>query len=69
MLELLIVACLGGEECREFPHLYDPYQVSLMTCVASGQIEVARWVADHPEWTVRRWSCGYHDPRTAASEI
>lgn len=61
MIELLLLACLGGEDCRDFSFLYDPRQVSLMTCVVSGQARVAEWQASHPHWQVRRWSCGYLD--------
>ena len=30
-----------------------------MMCVAGGQVEIARWQASHPAWTVSRWRCGY----------
>lgn len=59
MLELVIAACLATGDCRDFPQLYDPRDVSLMMCVAGGQVEVARWASEHPDWTVRRWRCGY----------
>ena len=60
MIELLIAACLVSG-CREFPLLYDAREVSLMTCMVSGQTEVARWQASHPEWRVARWRCGFAD--------
>ena len=41
------------------PAFYDPREVSLMMCVAGGQIEIARWKETHPDWTVIRWRCGY----------
>jgi hypothetical protein len=60
MLELVIAACIfGSAECRDFSQLYDPRDVSLMMCVAGGQVEVARWKESHPDWTVQRWRCGY----------
>lgn len=60
MLELVIAACFAGAvECRDFSQLYDPREVSLMMCVAGGQVEVARWASEHPGWQVRRWRCGY----------
>lgn len=66
MIELVIAACLGlsGTECRNFSLLYDPYDVSLMTCTIHGQQAVAEWHDTHPDWTVARWSCGYR-PDTA----
>lgn len=72
-IELTILACLaGGAEdgaCRDFSLLYDPYEVSLMTCMLASQPEVARWSEANPGWQVRRWSCGISDPRTAESDI
>ena len=65
MIALVIAACLGAGECREFTQLYDPYDVSLMTCMIAGQPEVARWQVAHPDWSVTRWSCGFGDTRSA----
>nr|MBA3325117.1 hypothetical protein [Paracoccaceae bacterium] len=44
---------------------YDPYEVSLMTCMIAGQPEVARWQAAHSGWRVTRWSCGVQDTRSS----
>jgi len=51
------IACLQGQ-CREFSRLYDPVEVSLMTCMIAGQAEVARWHQAHADWHIKRWSCG-----------
>lgn len=60
MLELVIAACLyDAEPCRDFSILYDPREVTMTMCATRGQIEVARWKADHVDWTIRRWSCSY----------
>ena len=58
MIELLIVACLGSGECRDFPLLYDSREVSLMTCQMAGQTEMARWQSGHLDWRIMRWRCG-----------
>jgi hypothetical protein len=58
MIELLIAACLLSGECRDFSLLYDSREVSMMTCVISGQTEVARWKSGHPDWRIVRWRCG-----------
>lgn len=63
MIELVIAACLTTGECRDFRLLYDPWDVSLMTCMIAGQPEVARWNEANPDWQVRRWSCGLQDTR------
>lgn len=61
MIELVIAACLASGNCRDFPLLYDPREVSMMTCLISGQSEVARWHADHPDWQIVGWRCGVAD--------
>jgi hypothetical protein len=66
MLQLVIAACLHGSgPCQDFSLLYDPREVSLMMCVAGGQVELARWKESHPEWTIVRWRCGYVPQGTA----
>jgi hypothetical protein len=43
MIELVIAACLATGECKESRLTYDARDVSLMTCMVSGQAEIARW--------------------------
>jgi hypothetical protein len=61
-IELRIDACRAEETCRRFSLLFDPYHVSLMTCMIAGQREIAAWQAGHPSWRVTRWSCGFAIP-------
>ena len=63
MIELLIAACLASGGCREVSLLYDPQEVSLMTCMVAGQREVARWQTEHPDWRIERWACGFAGER------
>jgi hypothetical protein len=28
-----------------------------MQCMMRAQPEIAKWVDEHPRWTVKRWSC------------
>lgn len=65
LIALVIAACLDAGKCRDFSLLYDPYEVSLMTCMIAGQAEVARWQEAHPDWRITRWSCGLSDGRVA----
>ena len=58
MIELLIVACLATGECHDNRLTFDNRDVSLMTCMKMGQVEIARWQLTHPAWKVNRWSCG-----------
>jgi hypothetical protein len=59
MYELLVVACLIVQptRCEEFPiPFFDA--MGLMACMHEGQLHLAEWVAEHPGWRVRRWTCG-----------
>jgi hypothetical protein len=67
MIELPIAACLAQGECREFSQLYDARDVSLLTCMISGQTQVASWQDSHPGWTLQRWSCGFPEDRDRAA--
>lgn len=70
MIELVISACLiAGSECRDFGQLYDPRDVSLLTCMIAGAPEVARWQGQHPAWRVTRWNCDLRDTRIGSREI
>ena len=65
MIELLIKACLLSSqlsapegECRDFSLLFDPREVSFITCMTQAQPIIARWQEAHRKWEVRRWQCG-----------
>jgi hypothetical protein len=65
MIELIIAACLSAGTCQDFRSLYDPREISFLTCVTAAQPQVARWQAEHPHWQVRRWQCGFLDTTSA----
>jgi hypothetical protein len=58
MFELLLVYCLAAEpdRCveREMPL---ENAVSSFECAMNGQLEASRYLALHPEWLLRRFSC------------
>lgn len=57
MIELLFVTCLSTapDQCQERSLLFQ--DVSPMTCMFGAQPELAKWVADHPRYTVAGWKC------------
>jgi hypothetical protein len=65
MIELHIIACRKNN-CRDVSLLYDPYQISLMTCMVVGQQEAAKWQSSNPTWRIRRWSCRFARPTQKA---
>jgi hypothetical protein len=59
MYELLVVACLilQPTRCEEFPVPFLD-SMGLTACMHAGQLHLAEWVGEHPDWRVRRWTCG-----------
>lgn len=54
MISLVFTACsilvtAKGAPCRPIKADYD---VSLFECMMRGQIEMAKWVAAHPNWYI-----------------
>ncbi|MDW4500179.1 hypothetical protein R5H30_19485 [Sulfitobacter sp. D35] len=58
-VELRISAC-RDDECRDFSLLFDPFEVSVMTCMMSAQQQAALWSASHPGWNITRFTCSMH---------
>ncbi len=66
MIELLFVACLSADPtaCERRSLVYT--DITPETCVLGAQPELAKWVAAHPSFAIRRWQCravrsGEHD--------
>jgi hypothetical protein len=59
MYELVIIACLIAHpaRCEEFVLPVDG-AAGIMQCMREGELELARWSADRPDWVIRRWRCG-----------
>ncbi len=58
MIELLFSACLiGSDDCRDVSMLYDGQDISPSTCMMEGQIALARWVGEHPNYRIARFTC------------
>lgn len=65
MIELIIKACLFSThitvvegECRDFSLLFDPRDISVMTCMTQAQPIIAQWKESQQRWHVKRWQCG-----------
>ena len=64
MLEIAFVACAivtnaqGVNECKNYSLTYmEEASVSPMLCAFRGQVEIAKWTEEHPNWRVTKWSC------------
>ncbi len=58
MFELVLVVCLltNPDECR-VERLPFQAPLSIMECMRRGQLELPRWLDEHPNWTVKSWRC------------
>jgi len=54
---LVLIACLNGT-CER--HVV-ARGLTATACMASSQIEAARWVGDHPEWRISMVRCELGD--------
>jgi hypothetical protein len=60
MIELIVSVCLidDAARCKDVRLNFMQENVSARECMFTGQIEIAKWSGDHPEWRVARWQCG-----------
>lgn len=65
MIELVLTVCLVASPgaCRDERPEFGA--TSLMGCVVQGQALAARWLEDHPHFTLSRWRCESNIPRQA----
>lgn len=59
MIELAMTVCLLSEPVRCKPvHLtFEAESVTPQQCISYGQVEMAKWTEDHPNWRVAKFSC------------
>jgi hypothetical protein len=55
---LVLSACLVDDpnKCKDMELVYAD-DISPMQCVMGAQPEIAKWVEEHPKWTVKKWKC------------
>lgn len=60
MIEIVLTICsiLESPECRMERLTYMAEQVTPHQCMLYGQHEIAKWQEGHPNWSVRKWTCG-----------
>ncbi|PZQ14388.1 MAG: hypothetical protein DI565_13325 [Ancylobacter novellus] len=57
MFTLVLTVCLQAEPSRCKDERID-FSGSSMACLVQGAPIIAEWGSDHPEWTVKKWTCG-----------
>lgn len=60
MIELVVAVCLAGEpsRCKDVTLNFEGQSVSASQCMSNGQIEMAKWIGEHPNWVIQKWRCG-----------
>jgi hypothetical protein len=60
---IILAACLINSPltCKDIAlHVTPERGVSLQLpyhCARQGQLEIAKWIGEHPGWRVEKWSC------------
>jgi hypothetical protein len=59
MIELILSVCLisAPGSCKDVHLTYTEEYLTPHQCVMRGQPEMARWIAEHPQWRIARWTC------------
>ncbi len=59
MLELVALVCLVNSptHCKDVALNYSEEAMTPMQCLMQAQIELSKWVGEHPNWRVERYSC------------
>jgi hypothetical protein len=59
MIELFVAVCMIDQptHCKEIPLTFEGDGVSTQQCFMSGQMALAQWAGEHPNWVIKKWSC------------
>ncbi len=59
MIELVVAVCLidAPSRCKDVKLNFEADSVSPQQCVMYGQFEMAKWIGEHPNWVIQRWTC------------
>ena len=71
MIELVVAVCLIDQpsQCKdvylnfESPGMSEGTMsqgasVTPQQCMMNGQMEMAKWIGEHPNWQIKKWRCG-----------
>jgi hypothetical protein len=59
MIELVVAVCMIDQPatCKDVHLSFEAQGVSTHQCLMQGQFEMAKWIGEHPDWSVHRWKC------------
>jgi len=72
MIELVVAVCLIDQpsQCKdvylnfegpgisEGANISQGASVTPQQCMMNGQMEMAKWIGEHPNWQIKKWRCG-----------
>ncbi len=60
MIEIVVAVCLINEpsRCKDVTLNFEGQTVSSDQCMTNGQIEMANWIGEHPNWVIQGWHSG-----------
>lgn len=59
MMEIVMAVCLidSPYACKRERLPFEQPAITTSLCSMFAQTEMARWIGENPNWTVRRWTC------------
>ncbi|MGQ0456539.1 MAG: hypothetical protein ACT4OU_05700 [Hyphomicrobium sp.] len=59
MIELVVAVCMIDQpsRCKDVHLNFEADSVTTQQCMMFGQIEMAKWIGEHPNWIIQRWVC------------
>ena len=60
MIELVVAVCMIDQpsRCKDVTLNFEGDTVKAEQCVMNGQIALAQWAGEHPNWVIKKWHCG-----------
>jgi hypothetical protein len=60
MIELVIAVCMIDKpsHCKDVTLNFEGESISAAQCMSNSQIEMAKWIGEHPNWVIHKWRCG-----------
>lgn len=60
MIELVIAVCMIDQpsQCKDVYLNFEAEAVTPQQCMMNGQMEMAKWLDEHPNYSIKKWRCG-----------
>jgi hypothetical protein len=59
MIEIAAAVCMisSAQHCRDIVLSFEADNVTPVSCMMQGQIELAKWTEGHPNWRIAHFAC------------